>query len=99
MIPPWPEAVDCALAHLAEDGRLHIVDFGQSERLPAMCRTVLFAWLRQFHVLPRAELRACLQERASRAGLDLQFASEFRGYAWSASLSRQPLHPGASSGR
>lgn len=93
MIPAWRKAIDCALAHLAEVGQLHLVDFGQLERLPAVCRTLLFAWLRQFHVSPRADLHACLKERALRNDLELQFLLRFRGYAWSARLSRQACAP------
>lgn len=93
MIPAWQDAVDRALAHLAEDGRLHIVDFGQLERLPGICRTALFAWLRQFHVSPRADLPECLQACAFRHGHHLRFRSGFRGYAWSATLTRPPGHP------
>jgi hypothetical protein len=51
-----------ALAHLAPGGRLHMVDFGQLERLPSPFRTLLFAWLRRFHVSPRADLPGRLHE-------------------------------------
>lgn len=98
MIPPWQEALDRALAQLREDSRLHLVDFGQLEHLPAACRSLLFVWLRRFHVSPRADLHAYLQERAIHNDFDLQFNSEFRGYAWSARLTR-PRRRDASSGR
>jgi S-adenosylmethionine-diacylgycerolhomoserine-N-methlytransferase len=92
MIPAWQDAVDSALAHLSEGGRLHIVDFGQLERLPGICRTALFAWLRRFHVSARADLPECLQECALRHGHHVQFRSGLRGYAWSARLTRRPGH-------
>jgi S-adenosylmethionine-diacylgycerolhomoserine-N-methlytransferase len=56
MIPDWPRAIDCALDHLAPDGRLHIVDFGTQTRLPAIARNGLNAWLARFHVTPRHDL-------------------------------------------
>lgn len=89
MIPGWRDALDRALAHLAQSGRLHVVDFGQLEHLPGICRTLLFAWLRRFHVSPRADLPDRLQECALHLGLSLRFRSRFRGYAWSASLIRR----------
>ena len=86
MIPPWEAAVAQALAHLAHEGRLHIVDFGQLERLPSMFRTALFAWLGRFHVLPRADLPDRLQELSSDPSVEADFRSLFRGYAWSGTL-------------
>lgn len=89
MIPGWRDALDRALAHLAECGRLHVVDFGQLEHMPGVCRAVLFTWLSRFHVSPRADLPDRLRECALHHGLSLRFRSRFRGYAWSASLTRR----------
>ena len=44
------------LAALAPNGSLHIVDFGQQERLPGWFGRLLKAWLTRFHVTPRANL-------------------------------------------
>jgi S-adenosylmethionine-diacylgycerolhomoserine-N-methlytransferase len=88
MIPDWQAAIDRALAALAPSGSLHIVDFGQQERLPRLVRTGLQAWLERFHVTPRADLREALEERAASTGTRLTFEPLWRGYAWHAVLSR-----------
>ena len=78
-----------ALAHLAPGGQLHMVDFGQLERLPSPFRTLLFSWLRRFHVSPRANLPGRLHELSSDPSIDGEFRSLFRGYAWSGTLTRR----------
>jgi len=93
MIPPWLQALERAAALLGEGGRLHVVDFGQQERLPHWFRSVLFAWLERFHVAPRADLERVLGEIAKRRDAILEFRRAYRGYAWSAEL-RVPAPPG-----
>lgn len=88
MIPDWQRAIDAACAVLARGGALHIIDFGQQERLPALFRAALFAWLARFDVTPRAELRDRLEAVARDRGLALDFTSLYRGYAWRAVLRR-----------
>ncbi|MDQ0421282.1 S-adenosylmethionine-diacylgycerolhomoserine-N-methyltransferase [Peteryoungia aggregata LMG 23059] len=88
MIPDWPAAIDRAIAALGPEGALHIVDFGQQERLPRAFRTGLQAWLTRFHVTPRPDLRAVLEERATANALKLTFEPLWRGYAWHAVLAR-----------
>lgn len=88
MIPPWQDALARAIDHLAPGGRLHVVDFGQLERLPPMARRLLFAWLKRFHVAPRADLPESLRGIAERRGAEMEFRSLFRGYAWSGTLAR-----------
>jgi S-adenosylmethionine-diacylgycerolhomoserine-N-methlytransferase len=90
MIPPWEMALEMAAGLLAPGGSLHIVDFGQQERLPGAFRALLFAWLRKFDVAPRGDLRAVLEDVAGRHGLTLRFTPLLRGYAWSAMLERTP---------
>lgn len=88
MIPDWTGAIGEAATHLAPGGSLHIVDFGQQERLPRWWRAVLFAWLARFDVNPRAALQAALADVAgSRLGRDFQ--PLYRGYAWEARLDRR----------
>ena len=87
MIPPWELALEEAACALVSGGSLHIVDFGQQEKLPGWFRAMLFAWLRNFHVSPRAALPAVLEELAHRHGLTLRFRPLYRGYAWEAVLS------------
>lgn len=86
MIPGWELALEEALDALAPGGSLHIVDFGQQEKLPGWFRTVLLGWLRRFHVTPRADLRAVLEELAQRHRRKLAFRPLYRGYAWEATL-------------
>lgn len=88
MIPGWRAAITQATDALGERGAIHIVDFGQQERLPRIFRSLLFAWLAKFDVTPRAELKAALVELADARGLILEFKSLYRGYAWSAVLRR-----------
>jgi len=86
MIPGWELALEEAVGALAPGGRLHIVDFGQQERLPRWFRAMLFAWLRHFHVSPRAGLPHVLEDLAHRHGRTLRFQPLWRGYAWEAVL-------------
>ncbi len=87
MIPNWQAALERAASQLKPGGRLHIVDFGQQERLPAAFRVVLQKWLTLFGVTPRAELESTLAAIARRNGATLDFERPFRGYAQSARLS------------
>lgn len=88
MIPGWELALDEAARALAPDGSLHIVDFGQQERLPGMFRDMLFGWLRRFDVSPRGDMLPVLEDVAAQNRLTLDFAPLYRGYAWSAVLRR-----------
>lgn len=88
MIPDWTSAIDQALAALAPRGSLHIVDFGQQERLPNWARPALQAWLRRFHVTPRADLKVELAKRCDVLGAELRFTPIARGYAWHAIVGR-----------
>lgn len=58
MIPDWQSAV--AQAARVTDGQLASVDFGQQAGLPGWWRTMLFAWLKKFHVTPRDALFAAV---------------------------------------
>ena len=82
MIPGWEHAVDAALAALAPGGSLHVVDFGQQERLPGWFAAILRAWLARFHVTPRADLVAGIAARAEADGRPTQFTPLYGGYAW-----------------
>jgi S-adenosylmethionine-diacylgycerolhomoserine-N-methlytransferase len=54
MIPDWRQALQTSVQALSNQGIVHIVDFGDFQKLPG--RAALHAWLRIFHVSPRAEL-------------------------------------------
>lgn len=88
MIPPWQDAIARGAACLAPGGSLHIVDFGQYERLPAWLKRLHFKSLNDFHVFPRRELPAVLRRVAEEQGLRLEFTPLYRGYAWSAVLGK-----------
>ncbi|MGH1350867.1 MAG: class I SAM-dependent methyltransferase [Methyloligellaceae bacterium] len=88
MIPPWKEVLDRSLACVAPGGSLHIVDFGQQQKLPRWFRAVLYAWLRQFSVYPQAEMPGEMERVAEKYGAQLKFESLYGGYAEYAILKR-----------
>ncbi|MFH1339899.1 MAG: class I SAM-dependent methyltransferase [Pseudomonadota bacterium] len=90
MIPDWRHVLQAAVSRLKPGGRLHIVDFGNQERLPAIARTLLRRWLTLFGVTPRDDLERELTVLASTAKADLTFARPFRGYAQYAVLTLPP---------
>jgi len=90
MVPEWQKALRHAFNLLSDDGELHIVDFGQCEGLPQIFRALLFRWLDLFHVAPRAELK---KELARIPGASVHFEAPYRGYAWLATIRRQPAGP------
>jgi S-adenosylmethionine-diacylgycerolhomoserine-N-methlytransferase len=82
MIPDWKGALTQGAK--ATKGSAHIVDFGQLEGWPRVFKSILFAWLDSFDVEPRAMLPEFIQT----LGLKAKFTPLYRGYAWSAVLSR-----------
>ena len=88
MIPDWPAVIACGLEALGSGGSLHIVDFGQQERLPRLFRAALFAWLDRFDVAPRADLLDAAASAAQAHGLAARTARLYRGYAVEAVLTR-----------
>jgi S-adenosylmethionine-diacylgycerolhomoserine-N-methlytransferase len=89
MIPDWEDAVAAALHALAPEGSLHIVDFGQQERLPRLFRRALQGWLARFHVTPRADLAEVLERHLEQANADMIFEEIGRGYAWHAVIRKR----------
>jgi len=81
MIPPWRRVLEQALEAVGPSGRLHILDFGQQEAWQPWFKALLFAWLRQFSVYPRAELEPELTKLVSAKGAELEFRRLYRGYA------------------
>jgi S-adenosylmethionine-diacylgycerolhomoserine-N-methlytransferase len=82
MIPDWKTAL--VQGARVTGGSAHVVDFGQQEGWPRVVKSVLFAWLDSFGVEPRA----MLPEYITSLGLNAEFTPLYRGYAWSAVLSR-----------
>lgn len=88
MIPVWREVLTQAGARLAPGGSLHIVDFGEQERLPRWFRATLRRWLALFHVHPRADLPDAARDLAVRLGYACEIARPLRGYAVAVTLRR-----------
>lgn len=86
MIPDWTGAIEHAAAALVPGGQLHVVDFGQQERLPRWWRGLLFGWLTRFHVTPRRDLPIALKQVAIGHRLQPAFLPLLRGYAWAGTL-------------
>lgn len=86
MVPTWPGAIEAALANLAPDGRLLIVDFWDQQDLPAVFAAGLKRWLSLFHVHYRPEVHAALVElgRSGRAAVTIEPVA--RRYAYIATL-------------
>ena len=82
MIPQWDRTIRKALDALAPEGSLHIVDFGQQEKLPGWFRSALFIWLSNFHVNPRETLFDEVGRQAAERDMTVRCESVFRGYAW-----------------
>ena len=89
MIPSWQAVLASAVRLLAPEGELHIVDFGQQERLPRAFRSALRAWLAKFHVSPRGHLRQAVEELAKSEGASVTFVPIKGGYAWRLTLKKQ----------
>ncbi|MCR9123943.1 MAG: class I SAM-dependent methyltransferase [Phyllobacteriaceae bacterium] len=81
MIPVWKEAIAHAATVLKPGGALHVVDFGEQTRLPGWFGGLLRAWLAKFHVTPRGDLEAVMQDVADRHGAELAFTALYRDYA------------------
>ena len=81
MIPDWRHVLEAATDNLKPGGCLHVVDFGNQERLPAIARVLLLRWLSMFGVTPRDDLESQLLTIAGACGADLRFERPFRGYA------------------
>jgi S-adenosylmethionine-diacylgycerolhomoserine-N-methlytransferase len=80
MVPQWQMALRHATTLLAEDGELHIVDFGQCEKWPSTLKKLLFKWLDLFHVSPRSELQIILMKQADELNFNLMSKKDFGGY-------------------
>lgn len=99
MIPGWKEALLRAVLALAPGGSLHIVDFGSCEGLPRAGKTMLYAWLSQFHVTPRPDLKVELATLAAEHDLKFAFRSLNGGYAVHAVLGPETTGDKLSNGR
>ncbi|HUB84074.1 MAG TPA: class I SAM-dependent methyltransferase [Rhizomicrobium sp.] len=64
MIPDWKQSLKTASAALTQDGKIHIVDFGDLTGLGSAGAGLLKAWLKLFHVSPRVEILRRLENKA-----------------------------------
>lgn len=85
------EAVVSAHAALAPAGRLHVVDFGLMQDLPAPLRALLRRWLLAFHVHPSDVPRQTLERLSAETGAALEVKELAGGYA--RLMSYGPLPP------
>lgn len=81
MIPEWQCALRQAFGLLSTQGSIHIVDFGQQERLPDWFRHALQTWLRQFHVEPRLQLTDYVKTLANVHRKPVNEVRLFRDYS------------------
>jgi S-adenosylmethionine-diacylgycerolhomoserine-N-methlytransferase len=68
MVPDWQGAVFAAVAALAGNGRWHVVDFADLKGSGFLARRALMAWLKLFHVTPRVEFLASLEDVSGETG-------------------------------
>ena len=66
--PGLAPVLEAAASRLKPGGSLHIVDFGNQERLPGIARTLLKRWLALFDVTPRDDLERELSAMAKTSG-------------------------------
>jgi S-adenosylmethionine-diacylgycerolhomoserine-N-methlytransferase len=89
MIPAWRQALAHGTSLIAPGGRLSLVDFGQQNDLPRWFRTLLFAWLRKFHVSPPTDLAHAVERIATDLDAPFSVVDLYRGYACYAEISCQ----------
>ena len=72
MFPDWQGALATGFAALSPKGTVHVVDFGDLTGLGRIGRHMMLAWLGLFHVTPRVEFLAALEQvTRSQGGLSL----------------------------
>jgi S-adenosylmethionine-diacylgycerolhomoserine-N-methlytransferase len=64
MIPDWRASLKTAARNLHAGGFIHVVDFGDLSALWPVASRALRHWLKGFHVAPRDELLALLEQGA-----------------------------------
>jgi S-adenosylmethionine-diacylgycerolhomoserine-N-methlytransferase len=74
MIPDWPAALSAGVRCVGRGGHVHVVDFGDFNRLWPTFARALRRWLRLYHVHPRDKLLKILEislPRAPGSSLDI----------------------------
>ncbi|MDF1609447.1 methyltransferase domain-containing protein [Hoeflea sp. YIM 152468] len=81
MIPGWEAALHQAVLAVKPGGELHVVDFGQQDRLPGWFGKSLKAWLARFHVTPRENLGPAMTALSAAHQAELTLSPIYRDYA------------------
>ena len=68
MIPDWRGALRAGFVALSPDGIVHVVDFGDLTGLGGLGEQIMRGWLRLFHVTPRVEFLASLEQVTRNRG-------------------------------
>jgi S-adenosylmethionine-diacylgycerolhomoserine-N-methlytransferase len=89
MIPDWRRVLEEMARHLAPNGAIHVVDFGDCNGLPSLARSGLYGWLERFDVTPRLDLHEALDAAAVQYRLKMTYTPLFRGYAQYAVLTKR----------
>ncbi|MHC1548425.1 class I SAM-dependent methyltransferase [Phyllobacterium sp. K27] len=82
MIPQWQTVVEQAVSHLAPNGSLHIVDFGDLADLPTIARKALYTWLDWYHVTPRNDLFDVAEAIGLQNNAVVHKQRLYRGFSW-----------------
>jgi S-adenosylmethionine-diacylgycerolhomoserine-N-methlytransferase len=90
MIPQWQIALVQAINTLKAGGELWIVDFGQLDRAPAICKLLLFKWLALFSVHPQPQLEDVMRTLAAHHQLDIEVSKPYKGYVLIIRAIKQP---------
>lgn len=86
MIPQWQSVIRESIRHLNPGGELHIVDFGDQQRLPRWFKKALFTWLGWFHVTPRDDLFSVADQMAAEQNATSKSIKLYRDFAWIATI-------------
>ena len=81
MIPGWKVVLQSSARHIAPNGALYVVDFGDQADLPGWFRQGLFSWLNCFSVTPRLDLYEQLDRVARSVDQPCRFRKLYKGYA------------------
>ena len=91
IIPPWKESLDHTLDILPDGGELHIVDFGSCGGQPKWFRTLIFWWLKMFHVYYKPEIEAYLKELEASGKGTLEIEHPYGGYCYLAKFKKSSI--------
>jgi S-adenosylmethionine-diacylgycerolhomoserine-N-methlytransferase len=82
MIPDWKQALRAAGRALQPAGRVHVVDFGDLKGLAPVAEQILRRWLALFHVAPREELLATLENMPTFEAGELNLLRGRYAFIW-----------------